>query len=93
MLDTITSIDPIEINFSLDEPTYLSLARSAGLRDQDLRIVIANDASYPYAGHVSTISPTVDPKTGTIAVKARFPNPDGLLRPGGFAACASLLKT
>ncbi len=85
VLDTITSIDPIEINFSLDEPTYLSLARGAGLRDQDLRIVLANDASYPYAGHVSTISPTVDPKTGTIAVKAHFPNPDGLLRPGGFA--------
>jgi membrane fusion protein (multidrug efflux system) len=90
VLDTITSIDPIEVNFSLDEPTYLSLARGAGeggetLRDQDLHIVLANDASYPFAGHVSTISPTVDPKTGTIAVKSQFPNPDGLLRPGGFA--------
>ncbi|MGC2130087.1 MAG: efflux RND transporter periplasmic adaptor subunit, partial [Candidatus Aquilonibacter sp.] len=33
---------------------------------------------------IYTYNPTVDPKTGTIAVEARFPNPDGLLRPGGF---------
>lgn len=91
VLDTITSIDPIKINFALDEPTYLALARnreSAGgesLRDQALKVVLANDATYPYTGQVYAVSPTVDPKTGTISVEARFPNPDGLLRPGGFA--------
>lgn len=91
VLDTITSIDPIKINFALDEPTYLALSRSRGtaggesLRGQDLQVVLANDAAYPYTGQVYAISPTVDPKTGTISVEARFPNPDGLLRPGGFA--------
>lgn len=91
VLDTITSIDPIKINFALDEPTYLALSRSRGtasgesLRGQDLQVMLANDASYPYTGQVYAISPTVDPKTGTISVEARFPNPDGLLRPGGFA--------
>jgi RND family efflux transporter MFP subunit len=92
VLDTVTSIDPIEVGFALDEPTYLSLARGAGLRDQDLRIVLANDASYPFAGRVFSISPTVDPKTGTIAVKAHFPNPDGLLRPGGFARVRVMIE-
>ncbi|MFY9710690.1 MAG: efflux RND transporter periplasmic adaptor subunit, partial [Candidatus Cybelea sp.] len=38
-----------------------------------------------YSGTIYAFSPTVDPKTGTINVEARFPNPDGLLRPGGFA--------
>lgn len=91
VLDTITSIDPIKITFGLDESTYLALASNRGnpngqsLRDQDLQVVLANDATYPYTGRVYAISPTVDTKTGTITVEARFPNPDGLLRPGGFA--------
>jgi membrane fusion protein (multidrug efflux system) len=91
VLDTITTIDPITIIFGLDESTYLALARNRetptgeSLRDQELRVVLANDATYPYAGRVYAISPTVDPKTGTITVETRFPNPDGLLRPGGFA--------
>jgi membrane fusion protein (multidrug efflux system) len=91
VLDTITTIDPIKITFGLDEPTYLALARNRetpggeSLRDQELRVVLANDATYPYTGRVYAISPTVDPKTGTIIVETRFPNPEGLLRPGGFA--------
>jgi RND family efflux transporter MFP subunit len=91
VLNTISSIDPIKITFGLDEPTYLALSSMRGtetgasLRDQDLRVVLANDESYPYPGRVYAVSPTVDPKTGSITVEARFPNPAGLLRPGGFA--------
>ena len=90
VLDTISAIDPIKVTFSLDEPTYLSLFANRnnssvrGLADQDLRLVMANDKTYAYPGKIYTFNPTVDPKTGTIAVEARFPNPDGLLRPGGF---------
>jgi membrane fusion protein (multidrug efflux system) len=91
VLDTISSIDPINVTFAMDEPTYLRLFQNRSdpnvrsLRDQDLRLLLANDSAYPYAGHIYTYNPTVDPKTGTIAVEARFPNPEGLLRPGGFA--------
>lgn len=90
VLDTIDAIDPIKATFALDEPTYLALARGRGnpevqsLRDQELRIILANDKTYPYTGRIYTVNPTVDPKTGTIKVEARFPNPEGLLRPGGF---------
>lgn len=91
VLDTVTAIDPIKVTFALDEPTYLALSRNrtdpnvAALRYQDLQIVLANDKVYPYPGRIYTFSPTVDPKTGTIAVEAHVPNPQGLLRPGGFA--------
>ena len=90
VLDTISAIDPIKVTFALDEPTYLALFANRsnpsvrGLADQDLRLIMANDQPYPLPGKIYTYNPTVDPKTGTIAVEARFPNPDGLLRPGGF---------
>jgi membrane fusion protein (multidrug efflux system) len=91
VLDTISAIDPIKVTFALDESTYLALSgnrRSASaqsLRAQPLFIVLANNTTYGYPGHVYTVNPTVDPTTGTITVEARFPNPEGLLRPGGFA--------
>jgi membrane fusion protein (multidrug efflux system) len=91
VLDTISAIDPIKVTFALDEPTYLALSRNRtdpdvlALRDQALKIILANDTPYPYAGRIYTFNPTIDPKTGTITVEARIPNPDGLLRPGGFA--------
>lgn len=91
VLDTISAIDPIKVTFALDEPTYLALSRNRtdpdvlALRAQDLKIILANDTPYPYAGRIYTFNPTIDPKTGTISVEARVPNPDGLLRPGGFA--------
>ncbi|MGC2129638.1 MAG: efflux RND transporter periplasmic adaptor subunit, partial [Candidatus Aquilonibacter sp.] len=53
VLDTISAIDPIKVTFALDEPTYLALfanRNSPGVRDladQDLRLVMANDQTYP----------------------------------------------
>ncbi len=84
VLNTITVIDPINVTFGLDEPTFLALSGGRygpnvrGLRDQDLRLVLANDTMFNHTGRVYAVNPVVDPKTGTISVEARFPNPDGL---------------
>jgi membrane fusion protein (multidrug efflux system) len=47
--------------------------------------VLTDNSIYPIAGKLYTVNPTLDQKTGTIAVEARYSNPDGLLRPGQFA--------
>ena len=91
VLNTISAIDPAKVTFALDEPTFLALSGGRHdpnvqpLRDQSLRLILANDTMYNHTGQIYAFSPTVDPKTGTMTVEARFPNPDGLLRPGGFA--------
>jgi RND family efflux transporter MFP subunit len=91
VLDTITSIDPIKVNFAVDENTYLALSGTRhdpnvrALRDQELRVVLADNSVYAYPGRLYTVNPTLDTKTGTIVVEARFPNPGALLRPGQFA--------
>ena len=91
VLATISTVDPMNVTFSVDEVTYLTLMgkrRSPGarsLRDQPLELVLADNSVYPYRGHLYTVNRTLDAKTGTIAVIASFPNPDGTLRPGGFA--------
>ncbi len=91
VLNTITVINPIKVTFALDEPTFLALSLKGhssnvtSLRDQDLKLILANDMVFNQTGRVYALNPVVDPKTGTISVEARFPNPEGLLRPGGFA--------
>jgi len=75
----------------LDEPAYLNLfgqrqnPNVSSLRYQPLHLILANDTTYPYSGRLYTINSTVDSRTGTLTVESRFPNPEGLLRPGGFA--------
>jgi membrane fusion protein, multidrug efflux system len=89
-LDTVSTVDPIEVLFSADEGTYLALAdkrvtyEGHPLRNQYVTLLLSNNKIYPERGTLYTVSRTLDVKTGTIQVEARFPNPDGYLRPGQF---------
>ena len=91
VLDTISTVDPIKVHFAADENTYLSLAQrthtyhGARLRDQPVALLALEQSAFTYKGSLYTVNRALDTKTGTIAVEARFPNPDGLLRPGQFA--------
>jgi membrane fusion protein, multidrug efflux system len=91
VLDTITTVDPIKVDFAVDENTYLELAgrkqvaREHPLVKQPVNLVLANGSTYEHPGYLYTVNPTLDAKTGTINVEARFPNPDALIRPGQFA--------
>ena len=91
VLDTISTIDPIQVNFSVDEVTYIELVnkkndpRQRSLFEQPLELELADNSIYPEKGRLYAVNRTLDTKTGTIAVEATFPNPDGTLRPGQFA--------
>jgi membrane fusion protein (multidrug efflux system) len=90
VLDTLSTSDPIKVLFGADENTYLALAtrtqsyHGQRLRDQPVTLLLSNNKDYAYKGSLYTVGRTLDPKTGTITVEARFPNPDGVLRPGQF---------
>jgi RND family efflux transporter MFP subunit len=98
ILDTISSINPLNVQFSADENTYLSLVgrsqtyNGAPLRDQQLTLLLSNGATFPYKGSLETVNRALDTKTGTIEVKASFPNPDNTLRPGQFGRVRIVTK-
>ena len=46
---------------------------------------LVTEEGFPHQGQVDYVSNRVDPSTGTIEVRAIFPNPDGVLLPGLFA--------
>jgi membrane fusion protein (multidrug efflux system) len=90
-LATVSTVDPMKVNFSVDEITYIKLTDERhepgqrALRDQPLQLVLANNGIYPQPGRLYAVNHTLDPKTGTIAVQSLFPNPKANLRPGQFA--------
>lgn len=53
-------------------------------KDIIARVKFGNDLFYPLTGKINFINPTIDESTGTIKLRAVFPNPEGRLRPGQF---------
>jgi membrane fusion protein, multidrug efflux system len=51
---------------------------------QSVEYIQANDEKYPMPGRFIYVNRQVGTQTGTIQVAAEFPNPNALLRPGGF---------
>jgi len=49
-----------------------------------VQLLLPNGQLYPIEGEIEFADTTVDNSTGSVAVRARFPNPDGLLLPGMY---------
>jgi membrane fusion protein, multidrug efflux system len=82
-LVTINQIRPILVRFAVPAGQLLDLQRR---RPESLRVLAqpAGDTAAPLEGAVSFIDNHVDSATGTVMLKARFPNLDGALWPGEF---------
>ncbi|MEO6218274.1 MAG: efflux RND transporter periplasmic adaptor subunit [Sphingomonas sp.] len=88
-LATIQRLDPIYVDIQQSSADLLTLRRqlqSGGLvaTKADVRLKLEDGSDYGYAGTVEFSEVVVDPATGTVTLRARFPNPQGLLLPGMF---------
>jgi RND family efflux transporter MFP subunit len=90
LLTTIVTVKPIYAYFDVDEPTVLKvrqLIRDGKLksaRDSDVPVFLGldNDEGYPYAGTINFVDNRVDQGTGTLKIRAVFPNENEALSPG-----------
>jgi membrane fusion protein (multidrug efflux system) len=88
LLATISSSGNLDVDFSISEAYLLQLTKSAkpGSRSGvGFELLLSDNTVYPQPGHFTVLDRTVDPKTGTIRVRASFPNASNQLRPGQFA--------
>ena len=86
LLTTVSDIREIFAYFNVSEKEYLAFIKKrrdpekAATREVDL--VLADDTNYPYPGKIETTETVFEGNSGTIAFRARFPNPKHLLRHG-----------
>ena len=98
ILNTVSRIDSVRVEFFLTEADYLRFAKEAIERGLDnneaarpLRLVLGDGSIYEYTGKTDFIDRDVDPETGALLVQATFPNPKGLIRPGQFAKIRAIV--
>ncbi|SDL51004.1 membrane fusion protein, multidrug efflux system [Maridesulfovibrio ferrireducens] len=100
LLATVSAVDPVYVNFSIPEKEYLfAIKEIEEKRNQDLparsktlRIILADGKFYDHNGTFSMADRAVDPSTGTLSLRAVFPNPEKMLRDGQYAKIVALLK-
>ena len=91
-LATIVAMDPIYVNFTVNEQDVLRIRAEAarrGLTPADLKqfpiqIGLQTETGYPHEGHLDYVSPTLNSSTGTLAVRGLVPNDKRVLLPGYF---------
>jgi RND family efflux transporter MFP subunit len=91
-LATIVQLDPIYVNFNVNEQDVLRIraeARRRGLTTSDLtslpiEVGLQTESGYPHQGNLDYAAPTINQSTGTLAVRGVLPNPDRVLLPGYY---------
>jgi membrane fusion protein, multidrug efflux system len=85
-LTTIVPLDPMWVKFQMSETQYVTFGRNKAIAGQaiPLTLVLSDNSEYPSTGRIESVLNQVDPKTGTLELQARFPNPGGRLLPGQF---------
>jgi membrane fusion protein (multidrug efflux system) len=89
IMATVSAVNPIYVDFSIAEQDYLRFARNKTGRGADLELILGDGTVYPQRGHSLLVNREIDSRTGTIQVRAEFPNPTNVMRPGQYARIRS----
>jgi membrane fusion protein (multidrug efflux system) len=95
-LATIQQLDPIYVDVPQSTNELLRLERRMKdgrlIRDEananKVQLILSDGTKYPLEGTLQFRDVSVDPTTGSVIVRAVFPNPDGVLLPGMFVRAA-----
>jgi RND family efflux transporter MFP subunit len=88
----INQIDPIYVYFTINEADLLKVIRQTHIGPGEAEkmkipasLALSDEKGYPHAGFLDFTAISVTPTTGTLLLRARFPNADGTILPGLFA--------
>lgn len=89
-LTTVSSIGNVYAYFAMNEKALLNLTKEASgasltqaiKKIPPVSLLLADGTSYPEKGYVETVNGLINTATGTVNIRARFPNPKGIIRSG-----------
>lgn len=88
-LTTVSDNSDMYVYFSMNENRLLELARTYGSMDNmlknmpEVQLQLNDGSIYAHTGRIESISGVIDRSTGSVSLRAAFPNRDGLLHSGG----------
>ena len=87
LMTTMSNVNPIYVDFSIAEQDYMRFVREKVGQGSGrlLQLILGDGTLFPQRGRALLVNREVDARTGTIQVRAEFPNPGNVLRPGQYA--------
>ena len=94
LLSTVSAIDPMYVDFQMNENDYLRIMRYMESHKATMKeskdyfkvfLTLSDNMPYDQVGRIDFVDRAINSQTGTIALRAVFPNPNGLIKPGNFA--------
>ena len=93
LLTTVVQLDPVWVNFGAGENDVLKFRQQkasgqlkATVENVEVELVLADGSIYPHKGRIDYVAPTIDQKTGTLALRAEIPNPNRVVEPRSVRA-------
>lgn len=103
ILNTVSKVDSIRVDFFITEGDYLKLAREFQLarksgnvekqKQEPLKLILSDGSVFDQVGYVDFVDRGVGEATGSILIQSSFPNPDRLIKPGQFARVRVVFET
>ncbi|QWF71499.1 efflux RND transporter periplasmic adaptor subunit [Methylomonas paludis] len=88
----INQIDPIYVYFTINENDLLKVIKQTHVEPGEAEklkipaaLALSGETGYPHRGYLDFTAISVTPTTGTLLLRAIYPNPDGTILPGLFA--------
>ncbi|WP_246255525.1 efflux RND transporter periplasmic adaptor subunit [Cyclobacterium plantarum] len=84
LLTTVSDVSSVHVYFNVSEREYLEYikAKDETAENNVVELVLADGSPYPYKGLIETMEGEFNANTGSIAFRARFPNPNKILKHG-----------
>ena len=97
---SVSTVDPIKVYFTVGEPQYLAWrerfpteeSRLAADKHLRLQLILADGSTYPHDGVFYFADRQVNASTGAIRIAGLFPNPNNVLKPGGYARVRAVVQ-
>lgn len=100
VVTSVSTVDPIKVYFTVGEPQYLAwrkrfpteTSRVEADKKLRLQLILADGSLYDHEGTFYFADRQVNESTGAIRIAGLFPNPNNVLRPGGYARVRAVIR-
>jgi len=100
VVTSVSTVNPIKVFFTVSEPQYLDWrrrfptesSRLAADKSLRLQLILADGRTYDHEGSFYFADRQVNIGTGAIQLAGLFPNPENILRPGGYGKVRAVIR-
>lgn len=87
-LTTVSSIGNVYAYFAINEKVLLNFTKGSGTLAQKIKqlpevsLLLSDGSTYTEKGRIETVNGLINTETGSVSIRARFPNPKGIIKSG-----------